>query len=574
MISDRSPPTLSTARALGLAAVFLTCLAFHPASAQTLGGSCAGSPYSTDRISVVQNNIVVCNTSSVWQNLLGAPAADPNNSIALGASSLANLTSGTNNTALGYDTGPTLTTGSSNILIGSGANVPAASTSNFLNIGNLIYGNTSTDNLGINDSVLTYNLGFNGNAAQTIGQERTTTGTNGYGLTINAGGAKTGGTNLNGGDLILSSGQSTGNGGSHIQFKVSYGEGGSYTTTGDSSSILGMYLTGQGSIGNGTLHTLLGINTATPGAVVEVTGTDQNNIPQLLVDGSGGGNIHSSITNGVLFNPTLIGSTSSCCPSTLAALKVTGVAEGGSAQATALAVVAPSISGAGTPVSYAASFTGGNVGIGTTTPAGTLDVEGGTAAASTNGTNIVLTAQKGGSGNTSGGNIILNVGAASGTGTTASIQMNSAASGPAFVSTSDARIKTNITPLENGLAGIAALEGVTYTYRPPAEREVGKELNLPVGKLQMGVIAQNVEQVFPEAVETMGTTGIKSVNYNMLMAPMIEAVKTLKRQNDALMAAVGLLYVGLAALFIMHMRGGCAKINVMRLDGVSGAGTA
>ena len=197
---------------------------------------------------------------------------------------------------------------------------------------------------------------------------------------------------------------------------------------------------------------------------------------------------------------------------------------------------------------------GGNIGIGTASPAGTLDVEGGTAAASTNGANIVLTAQKGGSGNTSGGNILLNVGAASGTGTYATVQMNSAATGPAFVTTSDARIKTNITPLENGLAGIAALEGVTYTYRPPAEREVGKELNLPVGQLQMGVIAQNVEQVFPEAVDTMGTTGVKTVNYNMLMAPMIEAVKTLNRRIDALMAAVALLYVGLAALFVMQMR--------------------
>ena len=66
--------------------------------------------------------------------------------------------------------------------------------------------------------------------------------------------------------------------------------------------------------------------------------------------------------------------------------------------------------------------------------------------------------------------------------------------------------------------------------------------------------AQNVEQVYPEAVETMGTTGVKSVNYNMLMAPMIEAVKTLKRQNEAIMAAVALLYVGLAVLFVLHMR--------------------
>jgi hypothetical protein len=148
----------------------------------------------------------------------------------------------------------------------------------------------------------------------------------------------------------------------------------------------------------------------------------------------------------------------------------------------------------------------------------------------------------------------LNVGSKSGSGTTGTVQISGAASGPAFMTTSDARIKTNITPLENGLAGIAALEGVTYTYRPPAEREVGKELNLPVDKRQMGVIAQNVEQVFPEAVETIGTTGVKSVNYNMLMAPMIEAVKTLNRRIDALIAAVALLYIGLAVRLFMDMR--------------------
>jgi hypothetical protein len=60
--------------------------------------------------------------------------------------------------------------------------------------------------------------------------------------------------------------------------------------------------------------------------------------------------------------------------------------------------------------------TSGNVGIGTTTPVGTLDVEGGTAAAATNGTSIKLVAQKAGSGNQNGGNIILTPGAASGTG--------------------------------------------------------------------------------------------------------------------------------------------------------------
>ena len=54
----------------------------------------------------------------------------------------------------------------------------------------------------------------------------------------------------------------------------------------------------------------------------------------------------------------------------------------------------------------------GNVGIGTTSPAGTLDVQGGNATAAANGTSIKLYAQNGGVVMGNGGNIILMPGAA------------------------------------------------------------------------------------------------------------------------------------------------------------------
>ena len=62
------------------------------------------------------------------------------------------------------------------------------------------------------------------------------------------------------------------------------------------------------------------------------------------------------------------------------------------------------------------NYNGGNVGIGTATPTGILQVTGGTAAAATDGTNITLTAQNAGTGNQNGGHIILNPGANTGTG--------------------------------------------------------------------------------------------------------------------------------------------------------------
>lgn len=58
----------------------------------------------------------------------------------------------------------------------------------------------------------------------------------------------------------------------------------------------------------------------------------------------------------------------------------------------------------------------GYVGIGTAAPSGILDVNGGTAAAATNGTNVSLTAQTAGAGNQNGGSIVLTPGAKSGTG--------------------------------------------------------------------------------------------------------------------------------------------------------------
>ncbi|MCK6417879.1 MAG: tail fiber domain-containing protein [Alphaproteobacteria bacterium] len=65
--------------------------------------------------------------------------------------------SGGNNTLLGPNTGATLTTGTTNILIGSLADVPAAATSRYLNIGNVIHGDLQNKRIGLghaNDSAV------------------------------------------------------------------------------------------------------------------------------------------------------------------------------------------------------------------------------------------------------------------------------------------------------------------------------------------------------------------------------------------------------------------------------------
>ena len=61
----------------------------------------------------------------------------------------ASLTTGSANLLLGFNTGGSLTTGSRNIIIGYNTDTPTSTTSDFLNIGDVIYGDLSTGKVGI-----------------------------------------------------------------------------------------------------------------------------------------------------------------------------------------------------------------------------------------------------------------------------------------------------------------------------------------------------------------------------------------------------------------------------------------
>jgi hypothetical protein len=58
----------------------------------------------------------------------------------------------------------------------------------------------------------------------------------------------------------------------------------------------------------------------------------------------------------------------------------------------------------------------------------------------------------------------------------------------------------------------------------------------------LGVIAQEVEQQFPEIV-LEDQFGNKTIRYDRLVAPLIEAVKTLREQNAQLEARIAALEV-------------------------------
>ena len=95
---------------------------------------------------------------------------------------------------------------------------------------------------------------------------------------------------------------------------------------------------------------------------------------------------------------------------------------------------------------------------------------------------------------------------------------------------SDRRLKQHIRPLTGGLAAVLALRGVRYDWNALGVRRGGT-----AGAEQIGVIAQEVEKIFPELVHT-GPDGFKSVNYVQLAPAFIEAFKEQQAQIDALRA--------------------------------------
>ena len=80
-----------------------------------------------------------------------------------------------------------------------------------------------------------------------------------------------------------------------------------------------------------------------------------------------------------------------------------------------------------------------------------------------------------------------------------------------FTSLSDVTKKTNIRPIENAIELTKQLNGVRFDW---------KHDNKP----SIGVIAQDIEKIIPEIVET-NEDGIKSVSYGNLIGVLIEAIK-------------------------------------------------
>ena len=93
---------------------------------------------------------------------------------------------------------------------------------------------------------------------------------------------------------------------------------------------------------------------------------------------------------------------------------------------------------------------------------------------------------------------------------------------------SDARLKIDIREIEDPLGKILALNGVNYYWNTEEYPLLG--LN---NSLQIGLIAQEVEKVFPELVTT-DESGLKQVDYARLTAVLVEAMKEQQKEIDRL----------------------------------------
>ena len=98
---------------------------------------------------------------------------------------------------------------------------------------------------------------------------------------------------------------------------------------------------------------------------------------------------------------------------------------------------------------------------------------------------------------------------------------------------SDVALKENITNIPDPLEALKKLNGVLFDWKKEYIDQRGGEDGYFVRKKDVGVIAQEVEKVLPEAV-AQRPDGIKAVKYDRLTCLLIEAVKQLQDKVDSL----------------------------------------
>ena len=103
--------------------------------------------------------------------------------------------------------------------------------------------------------------------------------------------------------------------------------------------------------------------------------------------------------------------------------------------------------------------------------------------------------------------------------------------GPGFTVSSDLNLKSNLLPFTNTLDKIKQINGYTFDIK------IGENKDQTIASA--GIIAQDVEKVFPKLVEEI--EGYKTVQYNGLIGVLVEAVKELTTKVESLETEVAAL---------------------------------
>jgi len=113
------------------------------------------------------------------------------------------------------------------------------------------------------------------------------------------------------------------------------------------------------------------------------------------------------------------------------------------------------------------------------------------------------------------------------TGTTLSSGQGATVYAADFAANSDERLKDITGTIEDPMVKVMALRGVRYTWNDYAQK-----MGFSNEQAQIGVVAQDVEQVLPELIKYKD--GYRLVSYDRLVPLLLEAVKHLNEKVERL----------------------------------------
>ena len=420
-----------------------------------------------------------------------------------------NVTGGARNTLIGSGAGDSITGGNDNILIGYDVDLPTVTTSNYMNIGSVIYGDLSSGNVGIGTEApeVGFHVSYDGTGVPVLADK--------YGTASSvrlrgARGTKAAPTAILAGNNFGNfSALGYGSTGFHANASTSIKSVAVENFT-DATQAADLTFSTSGS---GELSTTERMRITSIGQVA--IGTTSPSSTLHVVSGGSGITIHGDATATSGSTRGVYGQAVS--PDGISVYGYNYAASGG-----AVGVMGhSSVSANGIGVyGYVDHATGENYGVfGESASSGGYGVY---ASNSNGGTSLKIA-----SGNVEiGANYISNDGDDEGLSIAASgnATFSNNVTAVAFNSSSDKRLKDDIRTVLNPLEIIRKLRGVFYKWKDS-------------GKDSAGVIAQEVQEVMPHAVVER-ENGMLAVEYNQLIAPMIEAIKMQQDQIEALQGEV------------------------------------